>query len=223
MSQQNLITPFELSLYGASSEFLEHFRPRPIEISISTAGVLGTMRFCWRFVGEDTWSAPIPTDSDGEETDVALPDPSWCCLLFSAGTYVVDDVYTIASSGLVTPAGLVNASRFDLRDVQCEAVTSKSVTWMLPRCVPPIISVGSQIKEWMANMVIYSLRSRSGMTPSGAGSGDDNVRALAESGEKNLKAIGISEDRPPDLVDSSSDAGGAGFNAYPIGDDLRGW
>jgi hypothetical protein len=102
-------------------------------------------------------------------------------------------------------------------------VTSDAVTWMQPRVVPPVVSVGAQIVGWLADLAIFRLKSRSGMTPPGAGSGDDNLRANAEAAEKNLRMIGASEDRPPDLVDSSQGDIGAGFSALPQGDSLRGW
>lgn len=226
MSQSDLISSTDLLQYGGSSDFLAQFQPRPLTISIATGGVLGIATFTWKAVGDANASAALATETG--PFVATLPDGAWAVLTFAAGTYNLNDTYNVSSQGVVTGGtgtgiGLLSATRFDLRALTCTAVTSKAVTWMQPRVVPPVLSVGPQIKQWLASLAIYDLRSRVGMTPDGAGAGDDNIRARAEDAEKQLRQIGQSEDRPPDLVDSSTGNIGAGFSAYPSGSSLRGW
>lgn len=230
MSQAPLITPSDLLQNGATSDFLAQFQAQPLSILIIAGGPLGTMTWEWQQVGDTSFSSTIPSEvvAGGGSWVFGLPDPTWAIATFAPGAYNTGDVYNVNSSGIVTGGtgggiGLISATRFDLRLQVCDATTSKAVTWMLPRCTPPILSVGSQVKEWMSSVAIYALRSRQGITPSGAGAGDDNVRARAVDGEKNLKSIGVSQQRPPDIVDSSPGNAGAGFTVLPISGDLVGW
>lgn len=227
MAQADLISLTDLLQYGASSDFLNQFQPRPLSIQIVAGGALGTMQWQWLSSENPTYSATLTSENVSPYT-YTLPDPGFGTLTFSAGTYVLNDIYQVSSAGVVTGGtgggvGLISAVRFDLRALTCTAVTSKGVTWMQPRVVPPVISVGPQIKQWLAAIAIYDLRSRQGMTPPEAGAGDDNVRLRALDGEKQLRLIGASNDRPPDIVDSSTGNTGAGFSAQPIGDSSRGW
>jgi len=224
MSQADLLQQLELLQYGASSDFLDQFQPRPLSVQIVTGGVLGSMTWQWQQVGDPAWSPVF--NSEAAAPFVYLPkDPAFAQFSFAAGTYVQGDVYNVSTAGVVTGGSnaLLTATRFDVRALSITAQTSKAVTWMQPRVVPPVVSVGPQIKEWIAALVVYALRSRQGATPPDAGAGDDNQRLRAEDAEKQLKAIGASADRPPDLVDSSTGDTGAGFSAYPIGDSLRGF
>lgn len=227
MSQADLIQISDLLQYGASSDFLSQFQPRPLSVQIVAGGALGSMTWQWQSFGDPAYSAVIASEN-APPWVYSLPDPGFGTLTFASGTYNANDVYTISTAGVVTGGtgggiGMVSATRFDPRAIACTSATSKGVTWLQPRCVPPIISVGPQVKEWLACVAVYALRSRQGMTPPDAGAGDDNVRLRAVDAEKQLRAIGISEDRPPDIIDSSTSNTGAGFAAYPIGDSLRGF
>ncbi len=228
MPQNQLHFPGDLLLYGASSDFLDQFAPRPLTVEIVAGGALGAMTWAWKQAADSAFGSTIATEAIGIAPYVySLPDPGFAALTFAPGTYVLGTTYGVSPSGIVTPgagafAGL-SAVRTDLRQTFCLATQSKAITWLTPRVVPPVISVGQQIIEWMSSITIYGLRSRQGMTPADGGAGDDNLRARAEAAEKNLKEIGLSEDRPPDLADSSVGNSGAGFTAYPVGDDLTGW
>lgn len=225
MAQARLIEPGELPRYGTSSDFLGQFACRPLVVEIVAGGALGTMTWQWKRQGDEASSEVIFSEDAGGSSWVYAPaDPAFAILTFAPGTYVAGGLYVVSSTGVVTTASFagLTATRFDCREVACDEITSLAVTWMQPRVVPPVTSVGEQIKGWLADLAIYRLRSRQGMTPEGAGAGDDNVRLRAKDAERNLKAIGASQDRPPDLIDSSGGSG-AGFPVYPIGDDLSGW
>jgi hypothetical protein len=223
--QAPLIITADLPRYGASSDFLSQFNLRPLVVQIVAGGDLGAMTWQWQRQGDSAWSELIYSEANaGQPWAYSPADPAFATFTFAPGTYVADATYTVSSTGVVTTSSFagLTAARFDVREVACVEVTSLAVTWMQPRVVAPVISVGEQVKGWLADLVIYRLRSRQGMTPEGAGGGDDNVRLRAKDAERNLKAIGASQDRPPDLVDSSAGSG-AGFPVYPIGDDLAGW
>jgi hypothetical protein len=228
MAQAQLIQVTDLQQLGASSDFLVQFQPRPLTVQIVAGGALGVMTWQWQQVGDSAFSSVISSEAQGGAAwSYSLSDPGFGVLTFPDGTYVINTTYLVSSTGSVTPgasayAGLT-ATRFDARLLACIEVTSLAVTWMQPRVVPPVISVGQQIVGWLADIVMYRLRSRQGMTPPEAGAGDDNVRLRAKDAEAQLKAIGASADRPPDIVDSSQGDAGAGFAAYPIGDSLTGW
>jgi hypothetical protein len=226
-NQPQLIFPADLYRLGGSSDFLDQFRPRPLQVQIVAGGAIGTMTWQWQQVGDTAYSAVISSETPAPFA-FPLSDPGYGVLTFATGTYVANDVYNISSSGVVTGGsgtgvGLLSATRFDVRQDACVEVVSIGVTWLQPRCVPPITQVGPQIQGWFADLVMYRLRSRQGLTPAGAGAGDDNVRMRADTAQKELQRIGGSEDRPPDIVDSSQGNLGLGFAAYPIGDPLRGW
>jgi len=75
-----------------------------VEILITVAGALGTMKYKWRLRGTGTWSAAI--------TSTASPDPNvfrvpgtYCKLSFAAGTYVLNSTYTISTAGVITRGG----------------------------------------------------------------------------------------------------------------------
>lgn len=226
-SQPQLIQPSDLPRFSMSSDFLSQFAVRPLSVQIVAGGALGVMTWQWQRAGDANWSEAIASESPAP-WQYSPNDPAFAILTFAAGTYNQGDVYNVSSSGIVTGGsgggvGLLTATRFDVRNDACIEITSLTVTWLQPRCVPPIVSVGPQIQGWMGDLISYRLRSRQGMTPSGAGAGDDNARARAEKAETEIKAIGASKDRPPDIVDSSADDTGAGFPAQPVGDSLRGF
>jgi hypothetical protein len=196
-------------------------------VQIVAGGALGAVSFTWQQQIDSSPGPTIPTEAI-VPFGVDLPDPAFCSLSFGAGTYVQGDIYTVSSTGVVTGGsgtgvGLLAATRFDPRVVACARATSDAVTWMQPRCVPPIISVGQNVAGWLADLALFHLRTRQGMTPAGAGNGDDQKRADYETAVRELKAIGAAQMRPPDLVDSSPGNAGAGFTAMPISGPLVGW
>lgn len=224
--QAPLIDASDLLRYGASSDFLDQFRPRPLTILIVAGGALGAMTFQWRRLDEEHYSATIYSEP-GSSWSVTLPDLAYATLTFAAGPYVANTAYSVGSTGIVLAGpgafdGLA-ATRLDLIADACLSATKKAATWMQPRVVSPVLSCGEDIKQWIADVAKYGLRSRNGLTPPGAGAGDDNDRLRAVDAERNLKLIGQSTDRPQDLVDSSGSTEGAGLPAYPTGGDLRGW
>lgn len=226
MSQSPLITRGDLVSHGASSDFLGQFAVRSIQISCVTGGTLGTATFAWRVFGDASWSAEERSDTATPWT-WELPDQAWCTATFAAGTYTAGDTWDVSQSGTVTPVDIapdtVEATRLDIVADTIASVTSDAVTWMQPRVVPPVISLGTGQKGWLAVLAIYRLKSRQGMTPTQAGTGDENLRARALDAEENLKNIGGSAQRPPDIVDSSATGAGAGIPLMPASDDLRGW
>jgi hypothetical protein len=212
--------------FGGTSDFLDQFRARPLSILVVDGGALGVMTFQWKRQGEDNYSATIYSEA-GASFSFVLPDPAHATLTFVDGAYLASSTYVIDSAGRVT-LGIgafdgLTATRFDLIADACLSATKKAATWMQPRVVSPVLSIGEDIKQWIADVAKYALRSRNGVTPPGAGAGDDNDRLRAVDAEKNLKLIGQSTDRPQDLIDSSGSLEGAGLPAYPTGGEIRGW
>jgi len=227
VAQVDLITPDDLLQLGATSDFQAPFRLRPLLVQIVVGGALGVMTFQWKRK-DDTAYGPVHSSEAAAPWALALADPGFGVLTFADGTYVAGDVYTVSSAGVVTGGsatgvGLLSATRFDVIALACTSATSKGVTWLKPRCVPPILSVGLQIKQWLVCIAKDDLKGRDGLAPEGTGVGDDNTRARAKDAEAQLKAIGASADRPDDLVDSSTDGTGAGLPVYPMSDDPTGF
>lgn len=225
--QNPLVTPSDLLQNGATSDFMAQFVPKPLLVQIQAAGGLGAMQFAWQQIVDGAYSSTIPSESINPWA-IDLTDPGFGTLSFATGTYVLNDVYNVSSQGVVSGGsgggiGLLSATRFDPRLIACARATSDAVTWLQPRCVAPIVSVGPQIVGWIAALAIFHLRCRQGVTPAGAGAGDDQVRLNYEAAERELKRIGAGKDRPPDIIDSSPGDAGAGLNAYPGGDPLTGW
>jgi hypothetical protein len=81
------------------------------------------------------------------------------------------------------PGGL-SAVRYDIVGAKIAARSSDFATWAQPRCVPPIISIGEGEKGWLADLLIYDLRSRSGMTPPDAGGDGRRQRARARAEDR---------------------------------------
>src|SRR3954470_15263936 len=226
VTQAPLITAADLLRFGASSDFLEQFRPRQLTVLMVAGGPLGAATFQWKRIDEEHYSATIYSEA-GAAWSVTLPDLAYATLTFAAGAYVPNTAYSVGSLGIVLPGtgafDGITATRLDLIADACLSATKKAATWIQPRVVSPVLSVGEDIKQWIADIAKYGLRSRNGLTPPGAGAGDDNDRLRAVDAEKNLKLIGQSTDRPYELVDSSGTTEGAGLPAYPTGSPLRGW
>jgi hypothetical protein len=72
-----------------------------ITIKISTGGTLGTMAFQVK-IGAGSYGAPVTSAASPNNT-YQIPGEKFTTLTFTAGTYVQDDVYTIATTGVVTP------------------------------------------------------------------------------------------------------------------------
>jgi len=226
-NQPQLIQPADLLQIATASDLLAQFQLRPLTLQIVTGGALGTMTWQWQQQGDTAFTPALASELPAPFTFL-LPDPGFGTLTFASGTYNANDTYSVSSAGIVTGGsgggvGLITATRFNVPQLACIETVSLAVTWLQPRVVPPVLSIGPQILGWLADLVIYRLRSRQGMTPPDGGVGDDNVRARAKDAELQLKAIGASQDRPPDIVDSSASDTGAGFSALPQSDDLRGW
>lgn len=226
MAQAILITRRDILNHAAGSDVVNWFKLRPVEVQILTGGALGTMIVQWRYLGGDTWTGNEGSNA-GATWEWEIPDPAFATITFPAATYVAAQAWTIAVNGTVTPQGATpagpTATRDDVVTKTCEAVTSDIVTWCQPRVVPPILSLGEGQKGWGARIANYRLKSRQGLTPSQAGTGDENLRALALDAEENFKGIGESAMRPPDIIDSSTSNLGAGLSALPISDTSRGW
>jgi hypothetical protein len=224
--QAALITRRDLLNHGASSDFLERLKIRPIEVQISTGGSLGTMTVAWRPQGATGWSRAEQSEPGGTWT-WDTPDPGYASATFPAAVYTAGHAWTIATDGSVTPQGAAPAGptavRNDVVAAIIAGVTSDFVTWAQPRCVPPIVSIGEGQKGWAAAIAVYRLKSREGMTPTQAGTGDENQRARALDAELNIKGIGASAMRPPDIVDSSPGGGGTGIPQFARSRSSRGF
>ncbi len=227
MAQSNLITRRDLLNHGAGSDFVGYFALAPVEVAIDTAGALGVMTVKWRPVGAEDWNQPAQLSDPGSSWTWEIPDPSWASVTFPADDYVADDAWIIDAAGTVTPVSTapdtLTGERFDIITTICAGVTSDIVTWAATRCVLPVVSIGEGSKGWGAVIAIYRLKSRQGMTPSGAGSGDENLRARALDAELNFKAIGRADTRPPDFVDSSTSGAGTGIPQLPVSRSPRGF
>jgi hypothetical protein len=227
MAQSPLITRRDILNHGASSDFLSQFLVRSIEVQVQTGGALGVMTVAWRFQGATTWSV-VEGSVAGAEWIFEVPDPGFADVTFPAHTYTEGSTYTIDPAGNVIPQGSATvgptAERSDVVGAVIDAVTSDVVTWTQPRVVAPIVSLGEGQKGWAAALAFYRLKSRQGMMPNQAGTGDENLRARALDAETNFKAIGASNNRPPDLIDSSAGGGtaGAGFQ-MPVSRSSRGF
>jgi hypothetical protein len=223
MPHPYLVPVAELPRYGIEWSFLEQFRPRPIEILISTAGALGTMRFKWRLVGDTNFSAEIP--SSAAAPWVFALDEAFAVLTFGAGGYVLDSTYVISEAGGVTTGGgainTLTASRYDRREAESQVTTDLCIGWMQPAITPPLVSWGADVKGQYALVLRGRLKRGAGLAPSAAAVGDENVIASEEKAEAWFKAVGAGEIEPQDLVDSSSD--GETMLVMPISDEPVGW
>lgn len=227
LPQQPLIDRGDLLAHGAGSDFLDGFRVRPLELQVVAGGGLGQMSVRWRLRGDERWSVPEPSSEGASTWTWSLEDPAWASVTFIDQQYVEGHTWSVGVTGLVTPQedapGGVSSVRQDLVTRHIAAVSSKIAEWTQPRCVPPIITLGEGQKADAAVWVIYRLKSREGLTPKEVGPGDDNWRQLAEDAERNFRAIGRSDNRPYDIVDSSPSGNGAGIPLMPTSRPRRGF
>jgi hypothetical protein len=216
-----LVSVAELPRYGVPAAFLAGFRVQALEVTITTAGVLGVMGFAWRNRGESDYSGEI----------LSAPGPSWvfgldeafAMLTFAPAVYVIGATYIIGADGTVAGgAGELVASRYDLPANLCSAKTDEALTLMRSAVTPPLVSWGDAVRNHAAALVYAALKRARGATPAtSGGDGDQNVfeaerRALAF-------FIGIGEGGKPDsIIDTSSSTSGPMFRS-PVSRPLRGW
>src|SRR5579864_6801211 len=222
MAQGPLIVRRDLLNHGAGSDFVAQFDLNPIDLQVVIGGALGTMTVQWRIHGDpDTNWSQAKLSSAGASWAWDAPDPAYASITFPAAGYLIGDSWTIDTLGNITAqtgTHPVTAVRNDVVAAMIARVSSKIAEWTQPRVVPPILSLGEGQKGGAAVIVIYWLKSRQGMTPTQAGTGDENWRALALDAQRDFEAIGRSATRPPDLIDSSAAGGttGAGIPAMPV-------
>lgn len=221
----DLVTRAELPQFGVAPEFLEQFTVRPIQVQIVTAGALGTMTAKWRPLGETVYSETVASSSLGPWS--WSPAQSSAVIAFASGVYVASSIYTIDEAGTVTISGggiaTVTASRYDLVAKSITSQTQKAVDLMQPRITPPLTAWGSGIKNAVASMVLYDLKSAVGLASGSAAVGDDNIRLRYMDAVDYLQRIGRGDRKPPDVADSSSGGAGAGLMVAVASDDLAGW
>lgn len=224
MAHPLLVSIAELPQFGLPWDFLDQFRPVPIDVKVSTAGALGTMAIQWRKVGDTDYSAPVTSDSAAPWSYEIRG--LFAVLSFPAGVYVLAAVYRVSVAGVVTNTGggpVVTATRYDPLQTAVQAATDAAIEWMAPNVVAPLLSWGASTKRRTAEVVKYYLKSDVGLAPAGAQVGDENVRARYLDAERDFRAIGASAKKPADLVDSSPSAMGGGVFAEADSEPLRGW
>lgn len=215
-----LITPRLLSRYNVPSAFLSQFDARPFNIQISTGGALGVMQFQWQYAGDTAWSAPIV--SVAGSTWAYTLDDTFSDLTFAARTYVLAEAYTVDTNGAVTGATGLTAARFSLVTNACSAVTAEAMTLMQDAIHPPLTVWGDDAATHAAAMVYAVLKRGRGLTPDGAGVGDENLFVAEKIARKFFSDIG-ENGRPANMTDTSASSDGPMIPAYPAGDTLRGW
>lgn len=225
MAHAYLVEVVQLPRYGMPWEFLRQFAPRPLEVKISTAGALGTMRMKWRDVGRVDYSEIVVSDSAAPWT-YEIGEAS-ATVVFAAGAYVADSTYTIAEGGTVTVGGggisTVTATRYNLVDLKSQAATDLALGWMRPRVVPPLTAWGSDVRENYVAVLHYLLKSAVGLAPLTGQPGDENIRQRFLDAEAWFKSVGRGDVPLQDLTDSSAGGLGGGLLAVPMSDDARGW
>lgn len=226
MAQDPLFTLADILAHGASTDLVDRYRVRPIEVAVEQGGALGTMSAKWRMVGAEEWEVAEPSE-DGSSWTWAPRDPAFAVLTFGTATYDPGDSWTVSAAGTVTAQGsspsTLSATRTNVITSNIAGLSSDIATWTQPRCVPPILSIGEGQKAWAATILIWRLKLRSGVTPAEAGSGDGMLMEEARRCEERFKAIGASAMRPPDITDSSAGNTGAGLSLLPYSESLRGW
>lgn len=227
MAHAYLVPIAELPRCGITSSLLDQFEPRPIEILITAAGPLGTMKLQWRLLGDADWSAEIA--SSPLASWVLTLDEAFAILTFAAGTYVANSTYVVNELGVVTLGGgalaALTAERYDARETESQATTDLCLGWMKPAVVPPLVSWGADIRGQYAFVLRGRLKRRLGLSSQQASVADENIIATEEKAEAWFKAVGAGDVEPVDLVDSSDDGapGSATEFLQPISDDPIGW
>jgi hypothetical protein len=216
-----LVTPAQLSRYNVPSSFLAQFEPRPFQLQITTGGALGTMAFAWQWAGDTSgYSAPIVSDA-GSSWPYTLEDV-FADLTFAAHTYVLNTVYTIDRNGVVTGGSEVTASRFDLRQNACSAVTREAMTLMRDAIRPPLVAWDDDATTHAAAWAYEILKRGRGLAPADAAPGDANVLGGGAAARKYFEMIG-EKGKPDSMTDTSPTVDGPLIPVYPTGDTPRNW
>ena len=216
-----LVTIAELPQYGISSAFLDQFAPRAIEVIVSTGGTIGTMAVEWRYVGDSTFSAAYK--SSGVAPWVFTIGDAFTTLTFPAGSYALDEVYTVDAAGNVTGGSqAVTATRYDVRQTVAQAVTDECLGRIFPQYTAPLTAWAADLKGYAARIIAYELKSVAGLAPVDAVPGDGNLFERAKQARETLSAIGRGEMKLQGIADSSA-AIGDGIMVDPVSDDRRGW
>lgn len=216
-----LVTPVQLSRYGVPSDFLSQFQPRPFTLQITAAGALGAMAFAWQYPGDPSLS--VPMFSTAGATWQTTVDGAFADLTFAAATYGLGDTYTVDTAGHVSgPSGNIVASLWDQRQVMCSAVTTEAMSRMRDAIHPPLMAWGDDATRHAAAWVYALLKRSKGATPTGAGSGDENIFTDEKAAQDFFDTIGA-EGRPDSMTDTSATTDGPLFSAYPTGDTPRDW
>src|SRR4051812_49545522 len=92
VTQAPLITAADLLRFGASSDFLEQFRPRQLTVLMVAGGALGAATFQWKRIDEEHYSATIYSEA-GAAWSVTLPDLAYATLAFAAGGFAPHTSY----------------------------------------------------------------------------------------------------------------------------------
>ena len=213
MAHDPLVTRAELPRFGVPADFLGQFDVRPIQVAVETAGALGTAAFKWRALGETRWSAVVTSSSRAPWA--WSPAKAFAVVTFAAGTYATTATYTIDEAGTVTRSGTgpdtITATRYDQVDDAIAAATEQSLDLMQPRVRPPLTAWGSALKQAVADVVKYILKSAVGMAAGDNAVGDANIRLRYDDAIAYLRRIGQGERLPPDIEDSSTSGRGAGL------------
>jgi hypothetical protein len=106
-----------------------------------------------------------------------------------------------------------------------QAVTDELLGRMSPAIVPPILEWGSDIRAIAARIAVYELKSLVGLSPPGAGVGDENLLLRAQEARKMADSIGLGQIQPQDpFEDSSTSTTSEGAAVLAIkSDEPRGW
>jgi hypothetical protein len=216
-----LVTPAQLSRFNVPSAFLAQFEPRPIDVIVSTPGLLGAMAIEWRWSGDASFSAPIFSDS-GSSWAVTIED-AFVDLTF-AGTsyYYANKSYTVDRNGVVTGGAELTAARFDRRLNACSSVTTEAMTLMRDAIRPPLVTWGDDARTHAAAWVYAVLKRGTGAAPVDVAVGDEHVFKGEDLAIKFFTKIG-EDGRPDSMTDTSPTVDGPLLPAYPYGDTLRGY
>lgn len=110
----------------------------------------------------------------------------------------------------------------DVLNAKRQAVTDEALGYMAPAVVPPLTAWGSDIKQKVADLLMYELKSWLGLAPQEAAVGDENIILRAQAARDWLKSVGLGQVTPQDVEDASQ-SGGAGMYADIDSDCRRGW
>jgi len=219
-----IVTVEELPRFNVPADFLAQFEPVSFEIEIQTPGVLGTMTFAWRKLGEENWSQYYKSISAATWTKTI--GDVFSSLTFAARAYpgyLTSDTFIVDENGTVTGTGTgLTVSRYSLPLQTCQAVTSEVMNLLRNAVKPPMLTWGDDFRQHAADWVHAILRRGRGMSSTDTGMGDDNVLKAEEAAQKFFWRVGQGG-KPDNVTDSSPSADGPMIQAYPVSRCLRGW